>query len=291
MSKRCLILGYGRAGKRHAEYAKQFGYEVFTADPGLHAEVNYRNVAEAMNAESWDAVVIASPPNWHLDQLDWCARLDIPMVLCEKPLCDLGQLPTLYGMHLPEFTMVAYNWLWHGQVNATQAELKHFLYTEEPLSVFLTSYQYRAQLPTWSLLLDHVSHDLSILYHLLGLQPANEVLGVTLTGVEQDVDFADIREVWHLDGRWTNSTPNGVVGLDFGISDGVYKEQKARTTQLSVWGRQSGNLIDYPLVPTEKMFQDMWEDFYRGNDTKSSLYVARKVQHLLEQANSIAVHL
>jgi predicted dehydrogenase len=46
----------------------------------------YRSLVECLKSETFDIVIIATPPAAHLALLRECARAKVPMVVCEKPL-------------------------------------------------------------------------------------------------------------------------------------------------------------------------------------------------------------
>jgi predicted dehydrogenase len=106
----------------------------------------------------FDLAVIATPPDLHLAQIRQCLDTDLP-VLCEKPLCGLGQLDqakALLNHPHADKVMVAYNYRFHPKLQGVRR-----------IPTYFTCWQDRV-LPEWGLLLDHCSHDLDILRQLCG---------------------------------------------------------------------------------------------------------------------------
>jgi predicted dehydrogenase len=123
-SKHVLIVGSGSVGKRHARNLSALGCTISCVDPRperraeLSAEVpvkgGYADEAEALAAESFDGVVIASPPPFHTEQSVRALEHRIP-VLLEKPAS-----PDLAGaLRLQEAVdrtgtalLLGYTWRW-----------------------------------------------------------------------------------------------------------------------------------------------------------------------------------
>jgi predicted dehydrogenase len=77
-----LILGYGRAGKRHAKLLQKRGIDVDIYDKNLP---EYSTVNSDL-PRGYDFCVITTPPSAHLEALRSCMQYEVP-VLLEKPLC------------------------------------------------------------------------------------------------------------------------------------------------------------------------------------------------------------
>jgi predicted dehydrogenase len=155
-----LVIGNGSAGKRHARMLQQIGLDVTTADP--YAPADYVSWIEAMHAQKWDYAVIASPPKEHLAQLWSCIAQGVP-VLCEKPLCTNEQYHAATSLPRDAKVMVAYNWLYNKDVKNFAKDVINY----RPNGFGMLAEQVRV-LPEWGLLLDHVSHDISILDTVTG---------------------------------------------------------------------------------------------------------------------------
>lgn len=126
MSKHILIVGTGSAGKRHAKNLHALGCAVSCMDPRpdrldeISAEIialksAFTSLEDAFTAgKTFDAVVIASPPSFHVEQSISALRQDLP-VLLEKPVSpDLASALKLHaavrdtGVPL----LLGYTWRW-----------------------------------------------------------------------------------------------------------------------------------------------------------------------------------
>jgi predicted dehydrogenase len=97
MSKHILIIGTGSAGKRHANNLSSLGCTVSCMDPRQDRlneisaeEIALKSVFTSLedafaSGDRFDAVVIASPPSFHVEQSIYALQRDIP-VLLEKPV-------------------------------------------------------------------------------------------------------------------------------------------------------------------------------------------------------------
>jgi predicted dehydrogenase len=126
MSKHILIIGTGSAGKRHANNLNSLGCEVSCMDPrqdrldDINAEeINlktvFTSVEEAFaSGETFDGVVVASPPSFHVDQCIAALQRGVP-VLLEKPVSpDLSSALKLQtavkDTSVP--LLLGYTWRW-----------------------------------------------------------------------------------------------------------------------------------------------------------------------------------
>ena len=244
-----LVIGYGRAGQRHASMLQQIGYEIGTADP--YAAADWSDWLVAINACSWDGVVIASPPRHHLAQLWSCVAHNLP-TLCEKPLCGLGQYEAACELPRDARIMVAYNWLY----NQSVLDYKVDVMQRPPGSFGFFAEQARV-IPEWGLLLDHVSHDISILDHVSG----------GITGVSGAHYFEDYNvKAWQVRGK--------TAGGDFTLTERVYtpEEPVVRTSRIN----------DVDLVPEQEMFWNLLNAFLKGN-YYPNLQDALRYQYWLEE--------
>ncbi len=126
MSKHILIIGTGSAGKRHAGNFQSLGCEVSCMDPRQDRldELNAENITassvftdleEALSNDGvFDAVVVASPPLFHVDQCLAALERGLPVML-EKPVSPdltgclrLQQAVANSGVPL----LLGYTWRW-----------------------------------------------------------------------------------------------------------------------------------------------------------------------------------
>jgi predicted dehydrogenase len=126
MAKHILIVGTGSAGKRHANNLHSLGCEVSCMDPrqdrldDLRAEeINlkavFTSVEEAFaSGDTFDGVVVASPPSFHVDQCISALQRGLP-VLLEKPVSpDLSSALKLQAAAKETSTplLLGYTWRW-----------------------------------------------------------------------------------------------------------------------------------------------------------------------------------
>lgn len=152
-----LICGYGRAGRRHEKLLINQTIFPSIVDTDSSVRPHFTSLHNAL-CYHWRFVVIASPPDVHLDQIRQCLDLDM-FVLCEKPLCGWGQLEEarklLTHPHADKL-MMAFNYRYNPDIVHRDPNIRL-------PNVEIYSSQYRESLPSWGLLLDHVPHDLDIL--------------------------------------------------------------------------------------------------------------------------------
>ena len=158
-------MGYGSMGKRHAENARALGHDVRIYDPFLVEGCGTE--AEAIDAASPDAVVIASPARHHIRQAKLVAGRGIP-VLVEKPLGTDRELLAAYALPCGEpLVAVGYNLRLHEGVRV----LRELLPRLGRLSSALV--QLRCDMSSWpggayeDMLLEG-SHEIDLALHLVG---------------------------------------------------------------------------------------------------------------------------
>lgn len=261
----CLIIGYGRAGKRHAKHAEENGLEVITVDPVSFPADGRRfftslGAGLSIAARQESIAVIATPPALHLSQLRACLDAGIPRVLVEKPLCDLGQLEEAKALPHDAPVMVAYNYAFHPAiVNAEFRPTQGW-----SAGWHLECEQHREETPEWGYLLDHVSHDLQILNRLAG--PLRVLKAEHKTGEKL--------EQWSLQGLTGD-------GTFWSLSEIVAQYPVKRKARLySPRGR-----LD--LYRSEEMYAAMWHAFLAG-ERDPGLGESLAVQELLEEAWEIS---
>ncbi len=126
MSKHILIVGTGSAGKRHAKNLHALGCAISCMDPRrdrleeISAEaITLKSVFTSLedafaSGKTFDAVVVASPPSFHVQQAIYALQRGVP-VLLEKPVSpDLDSALKLQaaiqdnGVPL----LLGYTWRW-----------------------------------------------------------------------------------------------------------------------------------------------------------------------------------
>lgn len=262
-----IIGGYGRAGGRHVQIAAGLGHSIGIVDPA--SVTGFPNIEDASKATwfaicyptieaalkvAWDYAVIATPPDLHLIQIHQCLDADLP-VLCEKPLCSLGQLAEaelLLEHPNANKVMVAYNYRFHPALKIVKGRIPSMMVCRQ-----------QRVLPAWGLLLDHCSHDLDILDDICG----------PLT-----VKWANRHQCDHTD-EWTicvETTIGQLVIIQESV--GQYTERVARLIYLN------GDTLD--IDPDPAMFAAMWAAFMRG-ECAPGLQEAIYTQRLLEQCKEL----
>src|SRR3990172_6663983 len=172
---RALIIGYGHAGRRHGATLDKLGIKWDYYDPNVSIgafpkEPGHIYTKIEKIEGSYDFAIIATPPSLHLAQINQCLDAGLS-VLCEKPLCDLGQLKeaeALLSHPLAHRVMMGFNYRWHPVL--TDIKRKQELWDKTGGQFACFSDQYRVDIPEWGLLLDHVSHSIDILLWLSGME-------------------------------------------------------------------------------------------------------------------------
>lgn len=299
MAEAVLIIGYGRAGKRHAKMAAGLGLDVQVYDPylpigGIERDGFTRALSLGWPLESeqdfiddlrrvtqgWCGyAVICTPPKEHLWQLRICLEAGFK-VLCEKPLCGNGQLDEAKQLPTDAPVMVAYNYRYHPKLVKVKGKFNRY-------PVRMVCSQYRPELPEWGLLLDHCSHDLDIMRMLTGLP-----LKVTRAkygeyryhyAVDSKDTTEDVKD-WTISLQGTSLTSSSLLLHSFyeAVSTNKHKEREA--TIKYGWGDDLITAID--IDPDPRMFTDMCAAFLNG-DYYPDLTEAIKTQELLEQCYSL----
>jgi len=241
--KTCLIVGFGRAGKRHKKHAEEFGLKVQIHDPILGMS------GWNPHTDKPDYVVIATPPANHLDYLRQFIDAD-SKILCEKPLCGLGELEQAkkYLSH-PNVNnvMVAYNWRYHPAIVSRK---------QSSNNASLNFLQTRLDLPHWGLLLDHVSHSLDILR--------------TLTHDNLAINLAEYIKI-HDQKSWLIEASTGW------LTETIYTATEKPRRNMITTEREA-----FFLDPDSSMFTNMWERFLSG-DYAGDYEEAILTQQLIEE--------
>lgn len=195
-----LVIGYGSAGKRHAQELTGRGYEVVTVDTDVFI-ANHDSVDDAVRLSGdFDICVIASPPNTHLDYMIECLQLTTGKVICEKPFYDTpdeDKLQLVSVLSEDRDVFVTYNYRFHKQISGIEVGGYSGLFE-------FYSRQYRNRLPSWGFLLDHIPHTVDIAFSLIGaFDPTSvsftkeadgnsERLSITLMDGDLEIRITDI---------------------------------------------------------------------------------------------------
>jgi len=135
MSKHLLIIGTGSAGKRHARNLYSLGCAVSCMDPRRDRldefaaeEIRLRSVFTDLedafsSGRSFDGVVVASPPGYHVEQAISALRRGVP-VLLEKPVSpdlssSLELQKTVHECGVP--LLLGYTWRWWPPLSKVKA--------------------------------------------------------------------------------------------------------------------------------------------------------------------------
>ncbi len=243
MTEPVLIVGYGRAGLRHAKLLDSLSLRYETVDPLVPAD--YVNLEEALDAKKYCRVVICTPPDLHLDQIAYCLDYGLS-VLCEKPLCELGQLNSINigGLVGYERVMVAYNYRYNETLLRARGKFMADTNQRPSAGWGVFSEQYRkSAIPSWGLLLDHVSHDIDILSWMSG-GIKHVSMAAHVRGINQ--------EWWEVHGFTEGNRP-------FKIEERVWDHPMERDVHMIT----PVGLVS--IAATESMYMNMWKAFLGGN--------------------------
>ena len=283
--EKCLIMGYGNAGKRHTLAMFKRGYEVHIMEVDnqsqeVRLDYDYWFPPSQLNQmiaeNTYKFAIIATPPDTHPELLQRLILANIP-ALCEKPLCGFGQLEQVkrllnykhYGR-----VMMAYNYRFDGRLVGAKRTWE--AWKDMPVRRWrIFSSQCRTNLPSWGLLLDHVPHSLDILRWL------TEPLEVV------------VKNCVHLHGTAGEETKTesyivtGFVGsVPFEIVEHVQDTPTDKTA--SVQG--PFGTIDMSEV-NMGMFDDMYKVFFKHLDTSQDFPVGLregiKTQELVQKCKEI----
>lgn len=264
-AKKVLILGYGRAGKRWGNICLTRSYNVSVFDPivkeypsGITPFPLGLQPAPRLDLlfSQIDFAIICTPPAQHLDDIAMLFDIGVENILCEKPLCSIGELERAKEVLRNRHIMIAYNYVYHPAIHKIEKSNNFY---------HLICSQHRSQIPEWGLLLDHCSHNLDIAKSFLG-QSARVTYAYdqVSSGLSQ----------WFI-GLINNNKQN------FFIEESVYLAREVpRTAILKSWnaGDIASSMIE--LDPNPKMFEDMLDDFLDGTRNSDSALIT---QQLLEE--------
>jgi predicted dehydrogenase len=114
-----LIIGFGSVGKRHAQNLRELGISCLIVEPNMkkHTEaindgyVAFNDLNQIGSNYSFDAVLICSPPAFHIEQAAWALEKD-KTVFLEKPVgLNLKESKKLLSYdHSKVFVGYTYHW-------------------------------------------------------------------------------------------------------------------------------------------------------------------------------------
>ncbi len=279
---RAILVGYGRAGRRHGATLDRLGIEWDYYDPyvsigdayyrkGGFISQNPANYLEVAIKIKYAFAIIATPPSLHLAQIKTCLDAGLP-VLCEKPLCALGQIgeaEAILSHPLSHRVMMAQNYRFHPTLVAIKRSQERWETLGGDWAAF--SDQYRTDIPEWGLLLDHVSHSVDILLWLSGSENL-EVKRATHSKNEA-------METWFVDGR---------IGIqNFNIWESVRKAQVNKQAWVS---GPFGNVEVKPEA--DRMMDAMYKIFLAHLSDMGGFPVGLeagvRVQRVLEKVREVA---
>lgn len=185
---KCLIIGYGSIGNRHASVLSNLGCEVFVVtQQKINDYVSFISMEDALRNINYDYIVIANPTHLHHETLE-SLRLFTVKILVEKPL--FAKYAPL-SFENSQAIFVGYNL----RFNNTLFQLRRYLLDEEIISFSARVGQY---LPQWRPSRDYKnSYSTSI----------NNGGGV-LRDLSHELDYSawicgDCVEVTALGGQWS----------------------------------------------------------------------------------------
>ena len=258
---KALIIGYGSAGKRHAQHLTDLGVEWNFYDPMIEYDpvIDIGGVATVSKFD-YDFAVICTPPQHHLNWVNNCRMLGFERVVCEKPMCGFGQsIPPWDGV---TFT---YNWRWYPEYQGLPSRV------DKSKSFAIHSEQYRKFIPEWGLVLDHISHSIDLILWLYKY-PTIHIEGATVR-----------KKSVFVEGK--------IDEMKFSIYDHV-----STTTQIprTLWLKGSGIDLqpDLSFLNLNKMFLDMWQDILSWIEGDGPNPVpwgqALRVNQILEEINKVS---
>lgn len=203
-NKKCLVVGFGSAGARHARNAESLGYEVsLVTSQKVKKHKCYPGIIKAITKERPGFAVIASPTYRHVKELKQCILHNIP-ALVEKPLAiNHSEFRNKIGINSIKTGnyRVGYCLRYHPMV----LDLKHRMSSLEPL--YNVSIVFGQYLPIWrpwrdyrksysaslkkggGVLLDS-SHEIDLITYLFG--PVKKLVAVSKKVSSLKIDSDDI---------------------------------------------------------------------------------------------------
>ncbi len=269
---KALIVGYGRAGRRHAVTLRKVSpnIQISIIDPYvMDKDVAFFDLEMALKYK-YDFAVICTPPDRHIKGIHACLDSGIKAIMCEKPVCGIGQIKEAEKLQDAP-VMVSHNYLFHQElVRALARERK-------PGKTWqFYSDQQRVDWPEWGLLLDHLSHTYSILNALAGTATIDSAIQL----IHKADDGYTVGEAFWIQGRTAN-------GTKVEIADCVRKHPVER----KAWANGPCGYLDFSSVGD--MFDKMWLSFLHTLVTQGKFTINIKealvAQCLIEDTNRVLI--
>ncbi len=196
-SMKCLVIGYGSIGSRHARLLSALGHEtsvVSSKDVPDHR--CFKSVGQALQSDDFQYAVIANPTSVHLQTLNELVQRSFKgLILVEKPLFDQPHEPpeTTTGK-----TFVAYNLRFHPalikaremlegrDLYSLQAYVGQYLPTWRPEADYRQCYSSSRMLGGGAL--RDLSHDLDYVSLICGGWKSVAAMGGKVSDLEIDSD-------------------------------------------------------------------------------------------------------
>lgn len=191
---RPLIVGYGRAGQRHGKLLRDMGFRPIIVDSDESKDC-LLTIEDGCMVGGPDFAIVCTPPDQHLKNIEECFGWGLP-VLCEKPLCSFGEIEhanKLLEHPMAKYTRVAYNYRYNPDIDWQRA--RDEFESESDILVSLIAIQHRV-LPSWGIILDHISHDIDLFRAIFGEMIIKSVGGDEKTRCDIVGNFVNGRQAW-----------------------------------------------------------------------------------------------
>ena len=269
-----LIVGYGRAGTRHATMLRKIlsSIEIVAVDPFVtHEDVLFFDLKDALdNNRRYDFSVICTPPDQHINDIRVCLDRGIKVIMCEKPICGLGQIKEAEDLgDVP--VMVAYNYRFHQEVARA---LKR---TQQPGKKWQCfSDQQRTVWPNWEFVVDHTGHTFDLLHILADSMTVDSAVQLTH---RTDDGYKAGTTLW-IQGKTAD-------GTKVEIADCVRKYPVERRA----WINGPCGYLD--MTKNAGMFERLWASFFSALSKREKFAINVKealvAQRLIEDTNRILI--
>ena len=261
-----VIIGLGHAGLRWQKILNTLGYRPLIIDTDPE-----KGGLDSLDTATWvehniSFAIVCTPPDQHIANIKECLDYSIP-VLCEKPLCAFGQVEQakeLLKRVNADSVRVAYNYRYSPDINYQEVRDNYENIVEQKETKITLFASQQRQLPSWGIILDHLSHDVDLFRALFG---------------EMTIETARLIEKPTKTSCITFGTFDS--GIPFKIHDETKKNKCERVANICVDGYQ------FSMTPNPAMFTNMLMKFMKYIDGKEEymaggLEDAIKTQEVLE---------